>query len=692
MKNILNRAGKLIKLNNEAGIILITVLLMCVILLMVGTAIIITNQQNRGFSSTLESQEQALKVAEAGVSYAIYQLTLNPSWGKDSDDGVIVEMYDVNGNFEITFDNKRDYFSTNFLDREFYTPEGNDDIWDKAGIPRCSVDLIVTGTIENGNQKTIKRLRVLLQRDATFGAALTTGKLSVKAKTMDITKEPSMKNPSTAGTIHSNSVKESPDFAIFTKFGVTEATQILLHGGTVSAQGDIDITDANLDDEAGSTVDPVKQSRNIAPIDIEKTLEEAKTRLGPGLAGDTFIISKDSVTPAIPGATVVDGKLYIQSDVIFSGDVRFEFDYASLTGDVDDSDLEKRNIIKQAGVYLENLSDDTVQPSLYVDGGDLTIAGPVRGNGAVYSSGKASFIGEANLIAPADPGVVILSEGDLNMELPSVSKTPLELDFTGLVYTHGNANIEILDPEDPVNPANNFSGGQWPPDWENMYLGVRELPFNQLSNVTSIANPSITYGSQEVYYGDYVWTFPSTDKAKIIEYGPGDYGIAMPNNETGIEVPCEVEEEDDWGSSEWKKVGDGKLKPTPPPDPADAGELIIIDIEDSSIGNTGDLILALNDIFASYNMPPPGAGEKVDPNFHITGALVAIDPDNPIPAISGIDDGPDAGNANIDINKYSVEEDEPGGNLFIKHSSKYLKLLQTSKAYTSYKWLYWSEI
>ena len=74
---------------------------------------------------------------------------------------------------------------------------------------------------------------------------------------------------------------------------------------------------------------------------------------------------------------------------------------------------------------------------------------------------------------------------------------------------------------------------------------------------------------------------------------------------------------------------------------------------------------------------------KIDPVFHVTGGVVAIDPNNPVPTSEKPDNG-DAGNINIDIKK---------GKFFIVSSKRYLKLLESARAEGGgFKAVLWGEI
>ncbi len=720
MKNLVDRFRSFLKSEKETGMILISILLMAIILLMVGSSIIVINNHTRGFTTSLEKKTQALKAAEAGVYYAIYNIKQDSNWGNSTVKDFGVAMKNIDAGFEITFDSTKGYHSTNHLNGEFPLPSGNPTTYKNQGIPHHSLDLIVTGRAGSGFETAIKRIRVIIQRDVNFGSALASGSVNVSANLMDLSKEATVQNPSEGGTLHSNSIRTFAGIpggmAIDTVIG-GNTTQVILHGGTASAQGEIEIPD--LDTASGSKVDPVKQSREITPIDIKKTIDGATASLTP-VAGGTYLVGKNGLKKSgidvtVDGITVLDGKVYITKDIMFNSGVRFEFNYGEL------KELG-RSGLKNSGIYLQDPNNPTVQPALYVSG-DLAVAGPVRGNGAIYSSGEASFLGESNIVAPTDPGVVILSENSMNMALPETLKLPLEIDFKGLVYTHGNANISILDPNNPINPAKLADpNASWPTDWEDIVLSPLSFKTSEINGMTLDPNDV----NAPVYANDYIVSADGTKKweisadadfGEVVQYDDMNYSLMVdPNTSSASQIKITYSEltstyipgssGSGWSGGtasttvvSWDKkeevtlrdftdetkfpipIGTGGYYPLQGTYPTD-GQLSGTTME--SLGQ------ALNYFFMTY-VPPDPTGDKVAPNFHITGALVAIDPNNPVPINTGTE-SPDRGNIHVNIFDPNTPDPTQGGNLYVMHSSRYLKLLQASKAYTGYRWVYWSEI
>jgi len=647
------------KKSSNKGIVIISILMITVVLLMLASSLLVINYYNLGFTNIVENKASALKVAEAGVAYAIYCLKEDPTWQPPSGG---LPMMEIPGRFEITFDTAKEFYSVNNLEHGV-----RDGAWGGSKVPGYSVDLIVTGILDRGDNKVVKRVRVILQRDFYSPGSFSSGQTSVDANTIDIRKESTADNPSEAGNIHSNSIKSSNNDPAIKTIDSTNGTStyVYLHGGIASAQGTIDIKDTqsdhNLDIENNSSVDHVKQSKNIKPIDIDGTISQAKNTLPSGsiISGNTYVIYKDKVEPPLPpSCTVSNGQLHITDNIVFNGNVRFEFDYSY--ADPSNSAYDPSVNIADGGIYFDTLSGKS--PSLYVDQGNLLVAGALKGNGSCYVSGESRFIGESNIVAPGDTGVAILSKKDIYMELPSVTDEALNLNITGLVYSHGNINVNILDPNDPVNPANNFTAGQWPSNWEDIVLSssgggggggtVYAVPYSGAANGVNVSIST-----------DGIGTFTRNSDGSYtlnlsINVGAGANQIGSFTVFAG-------------------KAGDNQNE-------AENGPFI------TSIVRNYPASSGLARLFEEFSgggsgggTTTTGSGTKIDPDFHITGGIVAIDPNNPVPS-QATPDNPSAGNIHINIGE---------GKFFIVSSKKYLKLLESSKASgIGFKTILWSEI
>ncbi|MEQ8187383.1 MAG: hypothetical protein ABRQ39_05370 [Candidatus Eremiobacterota bacterium] len=654
--------------NGSDGMIMISILMVSVILTMITTSLVVINYYNNEFTSITEGKSMALKVAESGIAYAIYRLNENPAWNTP----VNIPMLDVPGRFQITFDNTADYYSVNNL--RFGARDGG---WGGVKVPGFSVDLIVTGIVKRGGSNVTKRIRVILQRDFNYPGAFSSGQTVVDADTFDVRKETTADNPSEAGTLHSNSVKTDIMGSAIKTFK-TGKTNVFLHGGIASANGHIDIKTSgllkNLDTDNNSSVDPVTHSKNVKPVDIERTVEKAKNTLPAASkvninGNTTYVIYKDRVEPALPSSLceVTNGQLHIKDDILFNAngnDVKFELDYSY--ANPSSTEYDPNINIALSGIYLEGTESHI--PALYVDGGNLIVSGPARGNGSVYITGEGTFIGESNIVGPEDPGVALMASEDLTMKLPSSRREELNIDITGLVYSNENINMDILKPEDPLNPANNVSAGtQWPSEWEDIVFSkpsgdTLSLPFQ---------GTDATYGLQQITLngstGSYIKRnvdINGTETFTVhgltsctIKIGTVNYAYGAPGGSMNVTLPGDIAM---LSGGDYGGLADEAMN--------------IIRNEFQRRVNAGEGVIS---------SPVDPNAVKIDPAFHVTGGVVAIDPNNPVPTVEKPDTD-DAGNININIKQ---------GKFFIISSQRYLKLLESAKAEGgSFKTVLWGEI
>jgi len=636
------------KKSSSKGIVLISILMVTVVLLMVASSLLVLNYYNLGFTNMSENKVSALKIAEAGVAYAIYNLKENPAW--EPNVPVVYHMKGVPGRFEITFDRTKPYYSVNNLKNDATDPNVIPG-WGGKGVPGHSVDLIITAYAGNEKDtKAVKHIRAILQRDIYYPGSFSSGQTTVDANTADIKTEATKENPGESGNIHSNSVKtgggSDDGYAINTK-----NSKVLLHGGKASAQGDINIPDLDAD----STTASLSPGKNVTPLDLNKIITNGKAKVSNKLTGGTYVINKDDVNgpSSLPASCEVKkGKLYIKEDLAFTGDVKFELNDKS----------------KDAGIYLEKDKNGNA-PSLYVDQGSLKIAGPIQGSGSCYVSGKTALIGETNIVASDDTGVAVLSKGDVSMELPSSRKKALDQSITGLVYSHGNINIKTLDPNSDVNPANNVSATPWPDDWEDSSGGsggsggsgdsfTYNLPVsggNSQVNIDIHSNggdtSTITRNSDGSYTVDVIpGSPPSQLRLFIQKQGTGELLVdqTIPiNSSFSITYGANsqfAQSLDSYYSVSGTGSGSGSTDPTP---------------------------------------TPSTAADKIPPNFTFTGGLVAVDPNNPVPSKANPDTDT-AGNIKVAIGQ---------GRVSIISSPKYLKLLDFSESSNvNFRCIFWSEI
>ncbi len=634
------------KKSSNKGIVIISILMVTVVLLMVASSLVVLNYYNLGFTNRAENNASALKVAEAGVAYAIYCLKEDPTW--EPNQVVSVPMTGVPGRFEITFDRTKPYYSVNNLKNDA-TDEKVLSGWGGKGVPGHSVELIVTGYAGKDEVKSVKRIRAILQRDIYYPGSFSSGQTTVDANTADIKTEATKENPGISGNIHSNSVKTGAGidgFAIDTK-----NSKVLLHGGKATAQGEVKISDLDTD----STTAPFSPGKNVTPLDLDKIISNGKKKVSSNLTGGTYVINKDDVKgpSTLPASCEVKkGKLYIKEDLAFTGNVKFELNDKS----------------KDAGIYLEKDKNGN-SPSLYVDQGNLKVAGPITGNGSCYVSGDTALIGETNIVASDDTGVAVVSKGNVSMELPSSKKKALDQSITGLVYSHGNININILDPNSEVNPAKNTAATPWPDDWEDGSGGATEtsqpsydLPIYGYKNNDIKIDVQLNGGTTGTLTRNADGSYTLTINVGTGGGGTEGFHILIINEKTGIK--------DEDGRSD---ISGTYIKNY-------EADTIMAQLLDkcsgvSSSGSGGG---------STNPTPTPSAtAEKIPPNFSFTGGLVAVDPNNPVPSKSNPDTNT-AGNIKVSIGQ---------GHVSIISSPKYLKLLDFSESSNvNFRCIFWSEI
>ncbi|MEQ8221204.1 MAG: hypothetical protein ABRQ37_02800 [Candidatus Eremiobacterota bacterium] len=649
---------------SSKGIVIISVLMVTVVLLMVASSLLVLNYYNLGFTNMSENKVSALKIAEAGVAYAIYNLKENPAW--EPNVPVVYHMKGVPGRFEITFDRSKPYYSVNNLKNDATDPAVLPG-WGGKGVPGHSVDLIITAYAGKDNDtKAVKHIRAILQRDIYYPGSFSSGQTTVDANTADIKTEATKENPSEAGNIHSNSVKtgggSDDGYAINTK-----NSKVLLHGGKASAQGDINIS--NLD--TGSTTASLSPGKNVTPLDLNKIITNGKAKVSNKLTGGTYVINKDNVNgpSTLPASCKVDkGKLYIKEDLAFTGDVKFELNNKS----------------KDSGIYLEKDKNGNA-PSLYVDQGNLKIAGPIQGSGSCYVSGNTALIGETNIVASDDTGVAVISKGDVSMELPASKKKALDQSITGLVYSHGNINIKTLDPNSDVNPANNAAATPWPGDWEDDSGGSGGSGSTNIYEILQNNPPILGPFDDKIisYDGCSLDIHNRNGSSNLLLTQDGvNYKINI-DTSTGFNMTLTYTDADgnktelicdqDSGTDYCITIDPGSTVTSPN-----------VNIDKKYYSGVGSGSGTGSGSGSTDPTPTPStAADKIPPNFTFTGGLVAVDPNNPVPSKAN-PDTETAGNIKVDIGQ---------GHVSIISSPKYLKLLDFSaSSNVNFRCIYWSEI
>ncbi len=708
------------KMTDKKGMVIISILMVTVVLLIMTTSMLIIHSSTLGFITTFEKQTMARKLAESGVAYALYSLKNDSSWGDPNDPNchlITVSVPEVNGKFEIAFNRSASFYSFNNI-MNGADPNGG---YNNAGVPGYSVDLIVTGIIDPGSSQVSKKYRVILQADSYYDGAVTSGAFEAEANSVTVKTEGDDPNIPLPGSIHSNSVLGlldsggnrigTPDKYAINPVG---STQFDLYGGVLSAQGEIN-SSATVD--PNSQIDQKSRARNMKPVNISGIIHDAAASTIPKVTGGTYVVGPNSLvsptdantTVTLPGISgdpnvyysVSGGQLTIKKDIVFTGDTKFEFAYDKIAEGITDPNTQKE-LIKKAGIYMEKDTNGNV-PSVYVDGGDLTVAGGVvKGNGSFYVDGKANYIGENNLTASDDPGVAVLANNDVNLSIPAIAGEALNVNMKGLVYSSGNANITRFDPTDTTNKTNltNLSSSaQWPPSWTWNYEEVYKE--TSVSGGTTWKQIPITGadGSVDPYGTQYGGS--TGDWYKFVIEGDG--------NDSKIELTKPI---DKFSSEATLKVGSTSTakvilyKRTNSSDPYDPSSWTVADIKNLASGQSltfsstspsdwptglqaefrlGMCTQTINDtehfdpVTGVYQIPV----STNSPGFNFTGALVAIDPNNPVPSVDKPDD-PNRGNIYINIGADSK--------INITCSPRYLKLLRVIKAGTVFRVVSWTEL
>lgn len=704
------------KMTDKKGMVIISILMVTVVLLIMTTSMLIIHSSTLGFITTLEKQTMARKLAESGVAYALYSLKNDSSWGDPNDPNchlITVSVPEVNGKFEIAFNRSASFYSFNNI-MNGADPNGG---YNNAGVPGYSVDLIVTGIIDPGSSQVSKKYRVILQADSYYDGAVTSGAFEAEANSVTVKTEGDDPNIPLPGSIHSNSVLGlldsggnrigTPDKYAINPVG---STQFDLYGGVLSAQGEIN-SSATVD--PNSQIDQKSRARNMKPVNISGIIHDAAASAKniEGTTGsNTYVVGKDKlVSPSDPNSTayisgvdpnaysVSGGQLKIKEDIVFKGDTKFEFAYDKIAEGITDPNTQKE-LIKKAGIYMEKDTNGNV-PSVYVDGGDLTVAGGVvKGNGSFYVDGEANYIGENNLTASEDPGVAVLANKDVNLSIPAIAGDALNVNMKGLVYSSGNANIRRFDPTDTTNKTNLTSlssSAQWPPSWTWKYEEVFESSGGGTINADSIIMANQNNGDD----------ISNTLTATGIFYSSGNcyYRVGIKVNGTSCKLTNTTTSK--WTSNtilsaEGSDTATVTLYKKTPPDTDWVVADTIPVTSSSPLTFSASTPFTPTDLNGSirlgmfnrkvwlcsgdpnttpYKIPPVISS----PGFNFTGALVAIDPNNPVPSVDKPDD-PNTGNININIGSDS--------NLNITCSSRYLKLLRVIKAGTVFRVVSWTEL
>lgn len=683
----------------KRGMALITILMMLIILVMLVTAMVALNSNNLFYSAIYHNRVSALIAAESGVAYAIYALQEDPSWNPE-----FLEKEIKGGKFTIKFYRegygRQDFYSINNLG--LTTGNIQDGAFDGSDVLKDSVDLIVTG--QSGD--IIKRIRVVLTRSLVNDAGRFTGLLDIDAEEFRVTRVSTPEDPSIDGTIHTNSSGGDPatnPHAIF----VNPACEVITNRGIISAVGNISSINST-----DTTLKPKSLPKNIPEIDISKIITSKlnETPSSEKLSGGNYIVSKDGnnykislngMDITIPGTRIENGTLIISKDLCFTGDVNFEFD------------LPKKEL-KDAGILLEKNGD--IFPSLYIksDGtreSSFNVYGKIEGNGSVYTSGDSKFIMETNLVASEDPGVALLCEGDVDINLPATHVEPAELDMTGLVYSHGNIQANILEDSSLDNPEN---ACDWPEDWEDFYTGILDNSYYVKADGFKCGNWIFSGSSDSriLYNGDGTFTFDSGTGNIICNYETASTGVVataggisvLLASYTGGENTLIVGGSDtstivystsastsynlfNLNSPDQGLLGEGSLNIPLSPELESILSSLRLDREDDVVNRLlADLVAYDFEKNGTSLSPPPAEDEFYAPNVRVTGALVVADPDN-MDGTGGYNSK--KGNFIVDLSDNYLQNK---GNLTLSYCNNYEKLLGNPLITNNLRATVWEEI
>ena len=165
-------------LDNEKGMILITILLLAVLLTMMTVSMVFISSNHLHIMGNVEQKVKALKAAEAVAEYALTQLNKYPAWGmwdplKSTGVGSDDEPNAID-NIEISFDEatgsihftKGPYMSYNNL--RYQDPMNRGDIGEtklSGTIPSYTAELICKGETKQG---TVQYLKVIFIRNDIY--------------------------------------------------------------------------------------------------------------------------------------------------------------------------------------------------------------------------------------------------------------------------------------------------------------------------------------------------------------------------------------------------------------------------------------------------------------------------------------------------------------------------------------------
>ena len=469
-----------IKLTSD-GMAIITVLLLTVLLALMTVSMVFISTNQTSMIGNIVGKEKALKAAEAGIEYAIYNLNNDSAWGLLNEsvtfqDGKLVtqdpnsgtfpvftygsseftEDYTDDCKFTITFASGSPYRSVNNL----FNPLQGD-----GNTPAYTCKIVSAGKYGIGtNNKVIKVLEAYLVRsDYSPQSINIAGPLSFTGNDPNITGSGNItilgRDVNEPGSIYSGS--SDPNDPFFKSISSGEDAKVSANKGIFIAKGPIDVPP----DFNGSKVEFSSKDCLAKPIRVNDIINSAaNNELGPVSSsfGGTLSLQEElhwddgnyysiihlsntsgfkssGADPDItynPAGDVVTLKL--NKDIyVSSGEFK-------ITGNVDALKRER-----YYGWYDDGRHSnykDTQGRSFYLDlnghsiysEGSVKIGVNVIGKGRIFSKQDVEYLVSVN----TDETVTACS-GNLELE---ISKTISESNTTGLYYASGNMEIGPLKP------------------------------------------------------------------------------------------------------------------------------------------------------------------------------------------------------------------------------------------------------
>jgi hypothetical protein len=467
-----------IKLTSD-GMAIITVLLLTVLLALMTVSMVFISTNHVSMIGNIEGKEKALKAAEAGIEYAIYNLNNDSAWGLLNEsvtfqDGKLVNLDPNSGTFPVfTYGNSdvtEDYtddckFTITFASGAPYRSVNNlfNPLQGDGNTPAYTCKIVSVGKYGIGtNNKSVKILEAYLVRsDYSPQSINIAGPLSFTGNDANSTGNVTIlgRDVNEPGSIYSGSC--DPNDPTFKSISSGEQADVSANKGIFIARGSIKVPP----DFNGSKVEFSSKDCLSKPIRVNDIINSAANdELGPvskasggtlslqeerqwdnGTYYSTIILNNTSgftssgANPDItynPAGDVVT--LRLNKDIyVSSGELKITGNADALKreryyGWYDDGHHSRYKDTQGRSFYL-NLNGH----SIYSEG-SVKIGVNVIGKGRIFSKQDVEYLVSIN----TDETVTACS-GNLELE---ISKTIGESNTAGLYYASGNMEIGPLKP------------------------------------------------------------------------------------------------------------------------------------------------------------------------------------------------------------------------------------------------------